>query len=59
MATIIGSGLLPGAIEIMDRLSMQAATAAAYARPLTEAENLKCRVDAVVAVLFDKFEPRP
>lgn len=48
-------------LEQADRLgeALQAATAAAYARPLTEAENLKCRVDAVVAVLFDKFEPRP
>jgi hypothetical protein len=48
-------------LEQADRLgeALQAATAAAYARPLTEAENLKCRVDAVVAVLFDKFETRP
>lgn len=39
--------------------SLQTATAATYARPLTEPEKLKCRMDAVVAVLFDTFEPRP
>ena len=39
--------------------SLQTATAATYGRPLTPAEKLKCRMDAVVAVLFDTFETRP
>ena len=38
--------------------SLRQSTAAAYGRPLTEAEELKCRVDALIAVLFDTFEPR-
>lgn len=46
VATIIGSGLLPAAIEIMDRLSMQAATAAVGAR---YPEN----VEAVLIVELD------
>lgn len=46
VATIIGSGLLPAAIEIMDRLSMQAATAAVGAK---YPEN----VEAVLIVELD------
>ncbi len=46
VATIIGSGLLPAAIEIMDRLSMQAASAAVGAK---YPEN----VEAVLIVELD------
>jgi len=38
---------------------LQQAAVAVYNRPLTEAEKLKSRVDALIAVLFDTFEPRP
>ncbi len=60
VATIIGSGLLPAAMEIMDRLSMQAATAAVGAQYPPHAEavlivELDGSADAVAAerVLLD------
>ncbi|MEZ6133859.1 MAG: FAD-linked oxidase C-terminal domain-containing protein [Pirellulaceae bacterium] len=62
VATIIGSGLLPAAMEIMDRLSMQAATAAVGAQypPNVEAVlivELDGSADAVSAerVLLDQL----
>lgn len=39
--------------------SLQASTAASYGRSLNDAERLKCRVDAMVETLFNRFEPRP
>lgn len=36
-----------------------AAQAVAAGRPFAEPDRVKCRMDAMIGVLFDRFEPRP
>jgi hypothetical protein len=35
------------------------AQAAAAGRPFAEPDRIKCRMDAMIEVLFSRFEPRP
>lgn len=64
VAMVIASGLLPGAMEIMDRLSMDAATAAVgaeYSRDakavlIVELEGTNEEVEAEIPLLLDVIE---